>query len=512
MPVQWGMEDRITANDLGNGKFLLNFSTEDELNSVLRQGPFHFNFCMFVLVRWEPIVHDDYPWIIPFWTRLIGVPLHLWTENNLKEIGSRLGHVHQDTIELIEGRMLLDIDSRRPLKFARKAESPDGDEVTIEIKYEMLFKHCSTCGMLTHEKEYCPSFHRQASFLKYSYKRTATAALAGCWLLHITSSRYDGARYDNGGRSYDMEHSREAYKGHGDRITRRRDEPSRRMRYGGARSGTKPYDRYNGVTWRERKQQPQPQSQPRHDNEVVQDRLVRVSADRGDGSYGHPRRSVSPPPRTNDKRAQSEREASPLQSQARTSPDQRSLGVAVVTRRIASAIVTPSRSDHSLDGNVTKRLKGTPRSLAFNSLMEQDPKPAMEDDQVIEALNDMDITEQLDGGMMDCEMQNDDLLGLELAEMEDKTGQVRADYVADKKTQKLADKSSRHTKHGSKSSASLGIQKKKFEILLRGSPHKRSTSSLTARAQGGAGGSRRHHHSSKKQKTGSSKSDVAENP
>ena len=37
MPVQWGMEDRITANDLGNGKFLLNFTTEDELTSVLRQ-------------------------------------------------------------------------------------------------------------------------------------------------------------------------------------------------------------------------------------------------------------------------------------------------------------------------------------------------------------------------------------------------------------------------------------------------------------------------------------------
>ncbi|KAL0789579.1 hypothetical protein Bca101_005825 [Brassica carinata] len=523
IPVQWGMEDRITANDLGNGKFLLNFSTEDELNSVLRQGPFHFNFCMFVLVRWEPIVHDAYPWIIPFWTRLIGVPLHLWTENNLNEIGSRLGHVHQDTIELIEGRMLLDIDSRRPLKFARKAESPDGDEVTIEIKYEMLFKHCSTCGMLTHEKEYCPSFHRQGVFarvqlqenrpqqhlqalVKKEYRSTDTHPQA-LVASHHKLSRYDSARYDNGGRSYDMEHSREAYKGHGDRIIRRRDEPSRRMRYGGARSGTKPYDRYNGVTWREKKQQPQPQSQPRHDNEVVQDRLVRVSADRGDGSYGHPRCSVSPPPRTSDKRAQSEREASPLKSQARTSPDQRSLGVAVVTRRIASAIVTPSRSDHSLDGNVTKRLKGTPRSLAFNSLTEQDPKPTMEDDQVIEALNDMDITEQLDGGMMDCEMQNDDLMGLELAEMEDKTGQVRADYVADQKTQKLADKSSRHTKHGSKSSASLGIQKKKFEILLRGSPHKRSTSSLAARAQGGAGGSRRHHHNSKKQKTGSSKSD-----
>uniref|UniRef100_M4DC05 Uncharacterized protein n=1 Tax=Brassica campestris TaxID=3711 RepID=M4DC05_BRACM len=215
------------------------------------------------------------------------------------------------------------------------------------------------------------------------------------------------------------------------------------------------------VTWREKKQQPQPQSQSRHDNDVVHDRLVRVSADRGDGSYGHPRRSVSPPPRTSDKRAQSGREASPLQSQARTSPDQRSLGVAAVTRRIASAIVMPSRSDHSLDGNVTKRLKGTPWSLAFNSLTEQDPKPAMEDDQAIEALNDMYITEQLDGGMMDCEMQNDDLMGLELAEMEDKTGRDRADYVADQKTQKLADKSSRHTKHGR-----IPILRSKFVFLF----------------------------------------------
>ncbi|WZZ51525.1 hypothetical protein YC2023_051632 [Brassica napus] len=225
-------------------------------------------------------------------------------------------------------------------------------------------------------------------------------------------------------------------------------------------------------------------------------------------------RSVSPLPRESAKRVEADREASPLQSQARPSHDQRSVGVVVVTRRIASAIVTPSRSD-SLDGNVTKRLKGTPRSLAFDTLTEQDPKPTTEDDQVIEALDDMDITEQLDGGLMDCEMQNDDLMGLELAEMEDKTGHDRTDQVADQKSQKLAGRSSRHTKHGYKSSASLGIQKKKFEILLRGSPQKRSSSSLAARASGGTGGSRRHQHSSTKQKTGSSKSDGSmgsENP
>ena len=39
-------------------------------------------------------------------------------------------------------------------------------------------------------------------------------------------------------------------------------------------------------------------------------------------------------------------------------------------------------------------------------------------------------------------MQNNDLMELELAEMEDKTGHDRAGHVADQKLQKLAVKSS----------------------------------------------------------------------
>ena len=46
MSVQWGMEDRITANDLGNEKFLLNFTTEDELTSVLRQPFTSISICL----------------------------------------------------------------------------------------------------------------------------------------------------------------------------------------------------------------------------------------------------------------------------------------------------------------------------------------------------------------------------------------------------------------------------------------------------------------------------------
>lgn len=50
-------------------------------------------------------MHDDYPWIIPFWVEITGIPLHLWT---VKNIGGRLGHI--DTMELSAGRLLIDVD------------------------------------------------------------------------------------------------------------------------------------------------------------------------------------------------------------------------------------------------------------------------------------------------------------------------------------------------------------------------------------------------------------------
>ncbi|WZZ77563.1 hypothetical protein YC2023_098135 [Brassica napus] len=278
MPSQWGIENRITANDLGYGKFLLNFISEEDLNSVLRQGPFHFNFCIFVLVRWEPIVHDDYPWIIPFKIQVIGIPFHLWTDKNLKNIGARIGHVHDDTHEVSEGRMLIDVDSRHPLKFTRQVESKDGDEVTIEIMYERLFKHCSTCGMLTHEKDHCPSLdmrtrlqqqtehsdvfarmqppqeqshrhkiqndHRANALTRQPYNHRVETSTG-----HLVSSWYDKEDRKFAQRKH---HSVDLRAAHSDRVMRHRDDLSRSNIYGGSRASKGPYDRYHRQTWREK--------------------------------------------------------------------------------------------------------------------------------------------------------------------------------------------------------------------------------------------------------------------
>ncbi|WZZ89852.1 hypothetical protein YC2023_118431 [Brassica napus] len=102
----------------------------------------------------EPIVDENYPSMVPFWIQLQGIPLHLCTHQNLEAIGDRLGKV--DKIDATEGKIRVEIDSNKPLKFTRKLQTRKKEDINIKLQYEMLFKHCITCGLMTHEAQDCP--------------------------------------------------------------------------------------------------------------------------------------------------------------------------------------------------------------------------------------------------------------------------------------------------------------------------------------------------------------------
>ncbi|KAG2275947.1 hypothetical protein Bca52824_058502 [Brassica carinata] len=378
MPSQWGMEDRITANDLGNGKFLLNFTSEEDLSSVLRQGPFHFNFCMFVLVRWEPIVHDDYPWIVPFKVQVIGLPLHHWTDTNLRNTGARLGHVHVDSLDVAEGSMLIDVDSRKPLKFSRKVESKDGDEVTIEIKYEKLFKHCSTCGMLTHEKDHCPSLDRPGIFTRMQVPQDKAQ-------YHNFHTEHKPNVYDRQPYGQRMEPARHAAQSRYGEDDRKYAHRAHHNRYGASKG---PYDPVN--TKRPATVPMAPASTPISFRQIVP--YEQPTGTSNNGSHGV------------------------IEYQSGRSGEGISARGA---KRLASAIE-----------NVTKRAKELTRSLSFTNLSDHEPVTVPADNQIIGALNDMDIEDNREDGMMECEGIDEDLRGIDLKEMEEREGQQAASMVA----------------------------------------------------------------------------------
>ncbi|KAL0730664.1 hypothetical protein Bca4012_026758 [Brassica carinata] len=427
MPAQWKMQDRITENDLGNGKFLLNFSKEEDLLSVLRQGPFHYNFCMFFLVRWEPVVHDDYPWVIPFWVEITGIPLHLWTIRNLEDIGRRLGHI--DTVELTAGRMLIDVDTRKPLTFTRKIASPEGEEVSIQIHYEKLFKHCSTCRLLTHETAHCPTKNSDSTG-----QNGRTGVFARVQIPVDEDFRQSSLRIRSSPLLYDRELVQRGHAG----AVRNHVSSRHSSRY-------VPYEKKQSQAWRAK---------------VVEEAHV-VSTRSEQESYAR----SSPP----DRVAKSVTEMM-------DHPYPQNSG-----KRLASQVVTPNGVDQ--DVNVTKRRRDVTRVLSFSP--KEDVLPM--DAQVIDALNDMEILEssKLKDGMMMIDDQEDDLLGDELMELESEGHKevevTHKEYnvgterdTASFNNLSGTEVSSSH-KGGRRLGIPLGLPNRKAEFLRRGSPKLRGS-------------------------------------
>ncbi|WZY89014.1 hypothetical protein YC2023_045749 [Brassica napus] len=130
MPKIWKLDDdRVTGKDLGLGKFRFDFKREEDILEVLKTEPFSFNQWMVSIVRWEPVVHKNYPSDITFWVTLVGVPTPFWVK--------------------------VTVDGTKPLCF----EIPDRfetEEVDVKVEYEKLFGYCATCFRLSHYKESCP--------------------------------------------------------------------------------------------------------------------------------------------------------------------------------------------------------------------------------------------------------------------------------------------------------------------------------------------------------------------
>ncbi|KAF2535491.1 hypothetical protein F2Q68_00019880 [Brassica cretica] len=396
-------------------------------------------------------------------------------------------------------------------------------EVTIQIAYDLLFKHCSTCGMLTHEKEYCLSVKeeprvqlptertgvfarvqvpqgqndrqpllRSVSLRDREHDRQVdalTARHAGGQRARENRDRYQGSQVNQ----Y-KGHNNSKHDSHSDRVIRARDERPRSNRYGGSRFGAKPYDRFGmeEATWRvkakekvsegsgsmavvpfEKKLHHKPLLITEHkDSTNVYHRSGRERSDKGqlrwrekikeNGRVESSSMDVVPYEHTPYNKPHSISGDMPYRSKDQKSGGEHS------GKRLASAIVTPSRQPPSMEDNVTFRCNLN-RSLTFSP---QGSANVIENDQMIGALNDMDLVEPFEGAMMECDDHADDLLGQDLMELEEK-GQ--SSQVAESSRAKASTKETKRSKSGSKGSAPLGIQTKKTEFLRRGSPRMRST-------------------------------------
>lgn len=143
------------GSDLGQGLFQFQFALESDLLAVLEQRPFHYAKWMIILERWQPTTSPDFPSLIPFWIKVQGIPVHLWTEATIRTIGENIGIYDTAEITSLVFRMKVHINGRLPLIKQTVVEFSEEEEVTATLVYEKLEKHCTVCGRLDHELRDC---------------------------------------------------------------------------------------------------------------------------------------------------------------------------------------------------------------------------------------------------------------------------------------------------------------------------------------------------------------------
>lgn len=84
LPTLWSISGRVSGKNLGRDKFQFTFSSEHDIEMVLKKAPFHYKHWMIILQRWELVISDKFLSLILFWIRVQGLPLNYWIKRYLR--------------------------------------------------------------------------------------------------------------------------------------------------------------------------------------------------------------------------------------------------------------------------------------------------------------------------------------------------------------------------------------------------------------------------------------------
>lgn len=171
----WKSDTRPQGADLGNGLFQFKFEREADLLQVLEKRPYHYNHWMVIVQRWEPTISPSFPCLIPFWIKVQGIPIHLWEEGTIENIGRDIGVFEKAEITPLSVRMRVQVNGLLPLITSSVVEYPNGEEVAVKLVYERIERHCSKCFRLDHELKDCLEAKAQNKALKRTQEASATA-------------------------------------------------------------------------------------------------------------------------------------------------------------------------------------------------------------------------------------------------------------------------------------------------------------------------------------------------
>ncbi|OMO79365.1 hypothetical protein CCACVL1_13717 [Corchorus capsularis] len=155
----WEIQKQPLIVDLGNEFFMLKFHSAEDLNFVIKEGPWFIAGHFLTMRKWEPNFRPSAASFssVAVWVRLLELPVELFEEAILKKIGSKIGlplKIDSHTLTGERGkytRICVQINLDKAL-----AKSITIEGVKQPIVYEGIGSLCFHCGKIGHKKEVCP--------------------------------------------------------------------------------------------------------------------------------------------------------------------------------------------------------------------------------------------------------------------------------------------------------------------------------------------------------------------
>ena len=145
--------------DLTYGFFLVRLYSKEDLENVIKKGPWFIGDHFLSLRPWEPFFKPSSANVslVAVWIRLNELPIELYEPEVLKEIGGNIGKVLRiDSHTTMEARgkyarLCIQVDVNKPL-----INTVIIGRFEQGVTYEGLQRLCFSCGRVGHKVDSCP--------------------------------------------------------------------------------------------------------------------------------------------------------------------------------------------------------------------------------------------------------------------------------------------------------------------------------------------------------------------